>query len=126
VDEFHSFLLDAATELVMRPREAATIALWASGVTPGASAFDAPGANPPGVSEPCGAAGTVSGVSSIWGTLVEVVELVVVLSVLAAASGSLAFSVMFGRDVEAATGTRWIGASVVLVVVVLVVVAAGG
>ena len=53
--------------------------------------------------------------------LVDVVELVVVLSVLSVAIASLVLSVMFGRDVEAATGTRWIGASVVLVVVVLVV-----
>ena len=66
-------------------------------------------------------AGTVSGVSSIWGMLVDVVELVVVAMVLSVAAASLVLSVTFGRDVEAATGTVWIGASVVLVVVVLVV-----
>ena len=61
----------------------------------------------------------------IWGTLVDVLELVVVASVLGGAVGSLVLAVMFGRDVEAATGTAWIGASVVVVVLVLVVVGGG-
>ena len=59
--------------------------------------------------------------SSIWGMLVDVVELVVVLSVLSVAIASLVLSVMFGRDVDDVLATVWIGASVVLVVVVLVV-----
>lgn len=57
--------------------------------------------------------------------LVDVVELVVVMSVLGVAIGSLVLSVFFAGDVEAETGTVWIGASLV-VVVVLVVVLGGG
>jgi hypothetical protein len=53
--------------------------------------------------------------------LVDVVELLVVLSVLSVAIASLVLSVMFGRDVDDVLATVWIGASVVLVVVVLVV-----
>jgi hypothetical protein len=123
-DEFHVFLLEDAAELVMRPREAATIALWASGVTPGASAFDDPSARPPR-SRDVLAGVIVSGVIVSFGVVVDVLELVLVVSMMGAAVGSLVLSVFFGRDVDDVLATVWTGVSIVVVVVVLVLVATG-
>jgi hypothetical protein len=124
VDEFHLLLLEEAAELVMSPRDAATIALWASGVTPGASAFDAPSARPPG-SRGVFAGVIVSGVIVASGVVVDVLELVLVLSMMGTVVGSLVLSVFFSRVVDVVVATVWMGISVVVVVVVLVLLAIG-
>ena len=101
------------------------MALWASGVTPGARALDEPLASPPLRSERSGVAGTVSGMSSIWGVVVEVVELVLVLSIFGMMASSLVFSLMFGKVVDDVLAMVWIGVSMLVVVLVLVLVAIG-
>jgi hypothetical protein len=122
--EFHLLLLEEAAELVMRPRDAATIALWASGVTPGARAFDDPSARPPG-SRGVSSGVIVSGVIGASGVVVDVLELVLVLSMFGMVVGSLVLSVFFSRVVDVVVATVWLGVSMVVVVLVLVLVAIG-
>jgi hypothetical protein len=122
--EFHLLLLEEAAELVMRPRDAATIALWASGVTPGARAFDDPSARPPG-SRGVFTGVIVSGVIVASGVVVDVLELVLVLSMFGMVVGSLVLSVFLSRVVDVVVATVWLGVSMVVVVLVLVLVAIG-
>ena len=93
-------------------------------MTPGASAFEAPSARPP-LSPEVFAGVSVSGVMIGVGVVVDVLELVLVVSMLGLAVASLVLSVMFGRDVDDVLATVWIGVSMVVVVVVLVLVSIG-
>jgi len=63
--------------------------------------------------------------SSIWGVVVEVVELVVVFSMFGMTASSLVFSLIFGKVVDDVLAMVWIGVSLVVVVLVLVLVAIG-
>jgi hypothetical protein len=109
----------------MRPSATATIALWASGVTPGARAFEDPSASWAGLWGACGGAGTVSSVGI--GMLVDVVELVLVVAGASVVLGALVLVLVFGGtdELDDVVAIVAMGVSLAAAVVLVVSIAAG-
>ncbi len=107
----------------MRPSAAATIALWASGVTPGARAFEDPSASCAGLWGGSGASGTVSIV--VAGIVSNVVELVVGAMFASVVVGAFVLVLAFGGN-SGLEDDELVGVTVLVVVAALVLVVVVG